>query len=153
MKVTCVKYYCSLDFLIFVGAMITANRWKWMSPDDNQLQRNWETLAGVRLFFRDYQQSFEEKLETRVVTKFYLGGQEGVTRDNKQGLIDMFTDSYFAYPNTEAVKLHAQASAPIYNYLLSYRGSISLSSVYTAGDVEASKVIHLLTPIFILVCF
>ena len=94
-----------------------------------------------------------EKLETRVITKFYLGGQEGVTRDNKQGLIDMFTDSYFAYPNTEAVKLHAQASAPIYNYLLSYRGSISLSSVYTAGDVEASKVIHLLTPIFILVCF
>ena len=122
--------------------MITANVWKWMSPEDNQLQRNWETLIGVRLFFRDYQQTFDEKLEGRVVTKFYLGGQEGVTRDNKQALNDIFTDSYFAYPNTEAIKLHAQAPAPIYNYLLSYRGSMSFSIFFGGGDPEAAKVIH-----------
>merc|ERR1719282_810824 len=121
------------------GAMITANKWKWMSPEDNQLQRNWETIAGVSLFFNDYQQTFEEKLEGRVVTKFYLGGQEGVTRDNKQAMNDMFTDVYFAYPNTEAVKLHAQAPAPVYNYLLSYRGSRSFSAFFAAGDPEASK--------------
>ena len=122
--------------------MITANKWKWMSPEDNQLQRNWETIAGVSLFFNDYQQTFEEKLEGRVVTKFYLGGQEGVNRDNKQAMNDMFTDVDFAYPNTEAVKLHAQAPAPVYNYLLSYRGSRSFSAFFAAGDPEASKVIH-----------
>ena len=113
-----------------------------MSPEDNQLQRNWDILAGVRLFFRDYQQTFDERLESRVVTKFYLGGQEGVTRENKQAINDMFTDAYFAYPNTEAVKLHAQASAPIYNYLLSYRGSMSFSVFFSAGDPEAAKVIY-----------
>jgi len=74
------------------------------------------------------------------VTKFYLGGQEGVTRDNKQALNDIFTDSYFAYPNTEAIKLHAQAPAPIYNYLLSYRGSMSFSIFFGGGDPEAAKV-------------
>jgi len=121
------------------GAMITANRWKWMSPEDNQLQRNWDILAGVRLFFRGYQQTFDERLESRVVTKFYLGGQDGVTRENKQAINDMFTDVYFAYPNTEAVKLHAQATAPIYNYLLSYRGSTSYSVFFSMGDPETAK--------------
>ena len=123
--------------------MITANKWKWMSPEDNQLQRNWEIMAAATLFFNEYQLNFDKKLEEgRAVTKFYLGGKEGVTRDNKRALNDMFTDVFFAYPNTEAVKLQAQAPAPVYNYLMSYRGSRSLSAFFTLGDPEAAKVIH-----------
>merc|ERR1711874_445163 len=44
---------------------------------------------------------------------------------------------YMAHPNYEAVKLHAQAPAPVYNFLMNYRGTLSLSTVFAAGDPEA----------------
>ena len=61
-------------------------------------------------------------------------------RDNIQAMNDLYTDSYFAAPNTEAVRLHAAAPAPVYNYLLTYRGSSSFSEFFAAGDPEAVKV-------------
>merc|ERR1712037_598231 len=46
---------------------------------------------------------------------------------------------FFAAPNTEAVKLHAKAPAPVYNYLFSYKGSFSFATFYAAGHPEATK--------------
>jgi len=43
-----------------------------------------------------------------------------------------------AHPNYETVKLHAEASAPVYNYMMTYRGTLSLSAVFAAGDPEAA---------------
>merc|ERR1711962_680189 len=52
---------------------------------------------------------------------------------------DMDPDVFFAAPNTEAVRLHAKAPAPVYNYLFSYKGSFSFSNFYAAGHPEATK--------------
>merc|ERR1719225_541409 len=60
-------------------------------------------------FMNGFNKTFDERLMAAVFTKFYLGGPEGVSRENKWNMNDMFTDSYFAFPNTEAVKLHAQS--------------------------------------------
>ena len=126
---------------LYEGAMVTASQWKHMKPEDNQLQEHWETVAGRFIFTQEYgNQTYEEKLRTLVFTKFYLGGKEGVSRDNIQAMNDLYTDSYFAAPNTEAVRLHAAAPAPVYNYLLTYRGSSSFSEFFAAGDPEAVKV-------------
>merc|ERR1711963_846223 len=38
-----------------------------------------------------------------------------------------------------AVRLHAKAPAPVYNYLFSYKGSFSFSNFYAAGHPEATK--------------
>ena len=127
--------------MLYEGAMVTASQWKHMKPEDNQLQEHWETVAGRFIFTQEYgNQTYEEKLRTMVFTKFYLGGKEGVSRDNIQAMNDLYTDSYFAAPNTEAVRLHAAAPAPVYNYLLTYRGSSSFSEFFAAGDPEAVKV-------------
>ena len=127
--------------IVYEGAMVTASQWKHMKPEDNQLQEHWETVAGRFIFTQEYgNQTYEEKLRTMVFTKFYLGGKEGVSRDNIQAMNDLYTDSYFAAPNTEAVRLHAAAPAPVYNYLLTYRGSSSFSVFFAAGDPEAAKV-------------
>merc|ERR1712241_1312607 len=119
------------------GAMITAPNWKYMKAEDNQVQEFWDVLGGNLMSMKSFDQTFEEKLFSRMVAKFYFGGVEGISRENKQAFTDLITDVYMAHPNYEAVKLHAQAPAPVYNYLMNYRGTMALSTVFAAGDPEA----------------
>ena len=122
--------------------MLTAGQWKNMDPENNKLQENWDELSSQLIFMNGFNKTFDEMLMARLVTKFYLGGPEGVTRENKWNMNDMFTDAYFAFPNTEAVKLHAQSPAPVYNYLMTYRGTLSFSVFFSGalGDEDGAKV-------------
>jgi carboxylesterase type B len=121
------------------GAMNIVPNWKHMEPEDNQLAENWGFIGAQQLFLLPKKSiTFEEELTARMVAQFYVG-KDGINRENKQGLMDMFTDAYFAYPNTEAVKLHTKAAAPIYNYLLSYRGSASFAPLFAMGDPVAAQ--------------
>merc|ERR1711892_1140678 len=121
------------------GAMLVSPHWKNMKPEDNQLQENWGYMGARQLFFLPSKEiTFDQELTARMIAHFYVG-KDGVNRENKQGLMDMFTDAYFAYPNTETVKLHSKSSAPIYNYLLSYRGSASFAPMFSMGDPDAAK--------------
>merc|ERR1719369_1541079 len=121
------------------GAMVIARLWKYMDPSDNKLQENWGYIGAKNLFFKQADaMDFDWKLKARMVAHFYVG-ENGITRENKQGLMDMFTDSYFAHPNTEVVRLHAQSPVPVYNYLMSYRGSASFAPLYAQGDQSASQ--------------
>ena len=120
------------------GALLAPGLWKDMDPANNVVEKNWGFVGAKNLFpgLREY--SFDHELKAKMVAQFYLG-KNGLKRENKQGLMDMFTDVFFAAPNTEAVRLHAKAPAPVYNYLFSYKGSFSFASFYAAGHPEASK--------------
>lgn len=120
--------------------MIIAPLWKLMNPENNTLQQYWDDAVCQSIFYNNFEVCKQKKLLTKVFTKFYLGGSQGVTRENKQSLIDIYTDALMAHPNTETVKLHAQASVPVYNYLMTYRGSMSISPMFAAGDEEAAKI-------------
>jgi len=121
------------------GAMNIAPNWKNLDPEDNQFAEFWGDIGAQYLFFVPIREmTFDDKLTARMVAQFYVG-ENGIKRENKQGLTDMFTDAYFAYPNTETVKLHAKASAPVYNYVMSYRGSASFAPLFAMGDPAAAK--------------
>lgn len=121
------------------GGMLVAPHWKNMKPGDNQLAENWGYIGAQQvLTFSPKEITFEKELSSRMIAQFYVG-KDGVNRENKQGLSDLFTDAFFAYPNTETVKLHSLSSAPIYNYLMSYRGSASFAPLFAGGDEEAAK--------------
>merc|ERR1711892_1638937 len=121
------------------GALNIVPNWKNMDPEDNQLAENWGYVGAQQLFLLPKKEiTFDEELTARMVAQFYVG-KDGIKRENKQGLMDMFTDAWFAYPNTETVKLHTKASAPIYNYLLTYKGSASFAPVFARGDPVAAK--------------
>ena len=120
------------------GAIYVTPSWKLMKPENNVLQENWDDIICPWLFLGDWETCKQRKMFSKVFTKFYLNGKEGVTRENKQEMMDLFTDSLFAHSNYESVKLHAQASAPVYNYLLTYRGSSSFSAFFAYGDEEAA---------------
>merc|ERR1719369_1050061 len=111
-----------------------------MDPANNVIKDNWGWLGAKALFpgLNRGDVTFEVELLARMIAHFYVG-EEGLVREKKQGLSDMFTDSYFAAPNTEVVKLHAKGPAPVYNYMFTYRGSFSLSSFYSYGNPEALK--------------
>jgi len=119
--------------------MFVARIWKEMTPGDNKLQENFGYYGAKTLLLEDAQDmTYDTKLMAKVISHFYTG-KDGLTRENKQSIMDMYTDAYFTAPNTETIKLHAEASVPVYNYLYSYKGSNSLSPLYAMGDPEASK--------------
>ena len=120
------------------GALLAPQLWKDMDPANNVVEKNWGFIGAKNLYpgLREY--SFDHELKAKMVAHFYVG-KDGLVRENKQGLMDMFTDVFFAAPNTEAVRLHAKAPAPVYNYLFSYKGSFSFSNFYAAGHPEATK--------------
>merc|ERR1711892_1393109 len=121
------------------GGMMVAPHWKNMKPEDNQLQENWGYMGVQQLLLLPPQEiTFDQELTARMIAHFYVG-KDGVNREHKQGLSDLFTDAFFAYPNTETVKLHTKASAPVYNYLMSYRGSASFAPMFAGGDPDAAK--------------
>jgi len=121
------------------GAMNIAPKWKHMDPADNQLAEYFGTIGARELLFsfgKDI--TFDDQLTAKTIAHFYVG-KDGISRENKQGLMDMYTDAYFAHPNTEVVRLHAQSPVPVYNYLMSYRGSASFAPLYAQGDQSASQ--------------
>lgn len=122
------------------GAMHVAPLWKDMDPADNKLQRNWQVVGPWKLFelIDPSKITFDQKVYADMIARFYVG-ENGITRENKQGLIDLFTDWIFAGPNTETIRLHARSPTPVYNYRFSYRGSFSLASIFAMGDPAAMK--------------
>merc|ERR1719300_481317 len=119
--------------------MNVAPLWKEMDPNDNQLSIYWGMIGAQTMLWKQRKETtFDDELAVRMIAHFYTG-EDGISRENKQQLIDMYTDNYFAYPNTESVKLHAQASAPVFNYLLTYRGSASFGPIFALGDPIASQ--------------
>jgi carboxylesterase type B len=89
------------------GALIAPMLWKDMNETNNVVKDNWGHIGAKQLFpgFREY--TFDDQLKAKMIAHFYVG-EGGLVRANKQGLMDMFTDAYFAAPNTETVRLHAK---------------------------------------------
>jgi len=113
--------------------------WKDMAPKDNQLQEHWNTYGPLKL-----QQvpnmgdvTYDDSMYAEMIAQFYVG-KDGIKRENKQGLIDMFTDLLFMAPLTESMKLHALSQVPVYKYKFSYRGSASLVDTISS-NAEISK--------------
>merc|ERR1719400_1870720 len=111
-----------------------------MDPANNVIKDNWGFIGSKTLFpgRRDFTPGCEMEQQAKMIAHFYVG-HDGLIKENKQGLVDMVGDSYFAAPLNEAIKLHAKAPAPVYNYLFSYKGSFSFSTFYAAGHEEATK--------------
>ena len=59
---------------------------------------------------------------TRQVAEFYVGGAENINEENSQGMVDMITDSAFAYGTFQTIGLLAERGVTVFSYLLTYRG-------------------------------
>jgi carboxylesterase type B len=64
----------------------------------------------------------QESIElSNIIKKYYTGDNLGL--DNLENTMNMYTDSAFLAPDQKSVSLMCEGEAPVYNYVLSYKGS------------------------------
>ncbi|XP_023948588.1 juvenile hormone esterase [Bicyclus anynana] len=86
-----------------------------------------DTIGPVTFY---YENSPYPEVITERLKKLYFGNDEQSVKD---GILKIYTDSYFAYPMVESVEQALNFSKqPVYLYQLDYRGANSFSQIF--GD-------------------
>merc|ERR1711997_1182734 len=121
------------------GAMFTMWFWDYLEL----MEVNWDTMGPVFLEIAKTVNASEIDEETRMIAqimkKYYTGGD--FTQENKDALSAMFGDAIFLAGDQKAVSLMSEGSAPVFNYVLTYKGSNSAASLFTDSE-EDFGVVH-----------
>ncbi|XP_063634693.1 juvenile hormone esterase-like [Cydia splendana] len=118
---------------------ITANRTRF-----NEFKSAFEAIAPVTFY---YENSPFADIINKKVKEHYL--DENDEEKYKQGLLDIYSDSYFAYPAVEAVEQFTHLTdSPVYLYELAYRANNSFSQIFgdplgDYGVCHADELMHL----------
>jgi len=106
--------------------------------------KNWNTtgplLLGISKSSNWTEIEEEDIVMADIINQYYTGGE--FSEDSKQGTIDMFTDSLFLFSDQKTVSLMSSGSKPVYNYQLTYRGSVSAAVLFGADVGEDYGVVH-----------
>ena len=60
---------------------------------------------------------------------YYVGSIDNINKEHQQGIIDMFTDASFQYCTHETINYLVQYGVTVYQYILSYEGKYSFSTL------------------------
>ena len=53
---------------------------------------------------------------------YYIGSVENISEENVQGMVDMYTDAWFAYGHHRTVNYLTQYGVPTFQYIFAYPG-------------------------------
>ena len=53
---------------------------------------------------------------------YYVGSVEDINEENSQGIIDMYTDAWFAYGHHKTVEYLTRHGVIVFQYLFAYEG-------------------------------
>ncbi|CAH2103579.1 unnamed protein product [Euphydryas editha] len=96
-----------------------------------EFMSGFETIAPVTFYYEN--SPLSEKI-TEILKKEYLNGDE---KTIKEGILKIYSDSFFGYPALESVEQTLNYSNnPVYLYQLSYRASNSFSQIF--GDPKGN---------------
>ncbi|XP_072930418.1 juvenile hormone esterase-like isoform X2 [Epargyreus clarus] len=118
----------------------------WITANDTRYQEftsGFDTIAPITFYYDNspYVDVITQKLRDR-----YLSGDD---EHNKNGLLEMYSDAYFAFPAIEAVELTLNyTKQPVYLYELTYRATNSFSQIFgdengNYGVCHADELMHL----------
>ncbi|CAG5008482.1 unnamed protein product [Parnassius apollo] len=119
----------------------------WITANSSRYQEfmsGFESIAPVTFY---YENSPYIDLITRRIKDVYFNG--GDTEEIKTAILDIYSDSYFAYPALEAIELTFNYTKnPVYLYELTYRATNSFSQIFgdEVGDYgvcHADELMHL----------
>ena len=57
---------------------------------------------------------------------YYVGSVEDINEENSQGIIDMYTDAWFAYGHHKTVEYLTRHGVIVFQYLFAYEGQYEL---------------------------
>ncbi|RVE46858.1 hypothetical protein evm_008503 [Chilo suppressalis] len=107
----------------------------WITSNETRFQEfmnKFSTIAPVTFYYNSV--SKKERI-TKMIRDTYLNDPDVAAI--KQGILDIYTDSYFAYPMVEAVEdVLKHGKSPVYLYELTYRAVNSFSQIF--GDPEGN---------------
>ena len=56
---------------------------------------------------------------------YYIGSVGNISEENVQGMVDMYTDAWFAYGHHRTVNYLTQYGVPTFQYIFAYAGQLS----------------------------
>merc|ERR1711994_399738 len=119
------------------GALFTMMFWDSLET----IQEKWDTIgAGILNIMKTRNDIDEETQMIAEITKKYYTGDD-FTQENKDSLTAMFGDAIFLAGDQKTVSLMSEGSPPVYNYLLTYKGSNTFTKFFTESE-EDFGVVH-----------
>merc|ERR1712001_100838 len=105
------------------------------------IQEKWDTIgAGILNIMKTRNDIDEEtRMIAHIMKKYYTG--DDFTQENKESLTAMFGDGIFLAGDQKTVSLMSEGSSPVFNYVLTYKGSNSVASLFTESE-EDFGVVH-----------
>ena len=93
----------------------------------------------------------EMKDKTQKIVEYYVGSIDNITEENKQGIIDMFTDAFFLYGTHKTIDYLIQNNVTVFQYILTYEGQYSFSTIWIGiepmGVSHADDLFYLFDPL------
>jgi len=121
------------------GAAVLMMMWDSLE----QMEENWNTMGpsflGIGKSWNASDIDEETKMIAQIIKKYYTG--DDFTQENKDSLTAMFGDGLFHASDQKTVSLMSEGSSPVFNYLLTYKGSSSVASLFTESE-EDFGVVH-----------
>ncbi|CAH0578154.1 unnamed protein product [Chrysodeixis includens] len=124
---------------------ITANASRY-----NEFMSAFETIAPVTFYYEN--SPYAEAITEEIRQKYLKDNDE---TSLKNGILEMYSDSYFAYPAVDAVeKVFSYTKNPVYLYDLAYRATNSFSQIFgdkkgDYGVCHADELMHLFPILFL----
>ncbi|XP_068619891.1 juvenile hormone esterase-like [Battus philenor] len=105
----------------------------WITANSSRYEEfmsAFEAIAPVTFYYEN--SPYSDVITNRIKDVYFNGGDTEVIKD---GILEIYTDSYFAYPALEAIELTFNYTKnPVYLYELTYRATNSFSQIF--GDEE-----------------
>jgi len=121
------------------GAAVLMMMWESLE----QMEENWDTMGpsflGIWKSWNASEIDDETRMIAQIMKKYYTG--DDFTQENKDSLTAMFGDGLFHASDQKTVSLMSEGSSPVFNYLLTYKGSNSVASLFTESE-EDFGVVH-----------
>merc|ERR1712073_47755 len=86
--------------------------------------------------------------------EYYTGSVENLNAEHLQALVDMFTDSWFAYGHHKTVDYLTRHGVPVFQYFFAYEGQFSLTNQYVNGSYgvcHTDELTYFWEPLFTLI--
>ena len=110
--------------LNFFGQLLNPSLWEdWKNGFDIYGPMQLFDISGSDITSKDVENAHK-------ILDYYIGSVENINTEHQQGIFDMMTDATFLYGTHRTIKHMIEHGVTVYEYILTYQGSFSLTQVY-----------------------
>merc|ERR1711976_1085478 len=113
--------------------------WVNNSTDFKDFRDNFDTVAPAYIYYINQSEVTDRDISNaRKTAEYYIGSTDNYDFDHIYELIDLYTDGFCLYGNYKLAEYLMKHGVTVYQYILSYVGSSSLSIIEGTGVIGAN---------------